>query len=482
MFIACLRLQADFYTQITKCYDREMNTQDLLDPERWARKTFGASQLKDIRRTGRAVKAATKIAENTSASLPVQMQTWKDVIALDRLLEEPDVTFEALMHPHIQHTREQIAAHAVVLLVQDTTELNLSSHLKMEGLGPIGQGTTRGLLLQTVLAVLPERREVLGCAMQEAFVRIPIPAGETRSKRRQRTERETDVWMRQVHCVGSMTPSTLAVHVGDRGADMFGFFEACQATQTHFLVRIARNRRLSPQQEPQQYLIEQMRSWPARACRPIQVPASHGHTARQTVVQLAFGPVTIFPPRLEKRYGPNSLSLWAIRVWEEHPPDEEDPLEWLLLTSVPTTTQSEAWERVEWYTCRWVVEDYHQCLKTGCRIEARQMHQAERLIRLLGLFSPVAVRLLQLRDVSRQEPDRPAKEVVDADLLAVVATQVGGSPATMTMATFWQGVARMGGYLARRRDGPPGWKTLWTGWLRLQTLLEGVHLTSQLRL
>lgn len=108
------------------------------------------------------------------------------------------------------------------------------------------------------------------------------------------------------------------------------------------------------------------------------------------------------------------------------------------------------------------------------------MHTADRLIRLLGLLSPLAVRLVQLRDLSRTEPERPAHEIVQADLLAVVATQTGTPPTSMTMATFWQAVARMGGYLARHRDGPPGWKTLWTGWLRAQTLLEGVHLASQL--
>jgi hypothetical protein len=93
------------------------------------------------------------------------------------------------------------------------------------------------LYLQTVLAVLPESGEVLGCAMQEPFVRIPAPAAETRSKRRQRAERETDVWMRQVRRLGSFPPRTTIVHVGDRGADMFPFFQACRATQTHFLVR-----------------------------------------------------------------------------------------------------------------------------------------------------------------------------------------------------------------------------------------------------
>ena len=459
-----------------------MNTEEIMDATLWAQQTFGACRLGDRRRSQRAVQAAAHMAANPSASLPAQQGSWGEVMALYRLLAQSDVTFEALIESHWQHTRELLETQPVVLLVQDGTELDLSSHHKMTGLGPIGQGTTRGLLLQTVLAVLPETREVLGCASQEVFVRQPIPVGETRSKRRQRAQRETDVWMRLVSRLGRFPAETLAVHVGDRGADFFGFFEACQSTQTHFLVRIARTRRLESEEVAQQYMTEQIRSWEAVNGRPFCVPASHGRTARMTVVQLAFGKVVILPPRGEKRYGPQPLPLWAIRVWEEQPPGGEEPLEWLLLTSVPTCSIEDAWEHVGWYECRWVVEDYHQCLKTGCRIEGRLMHTADRLIRLLGLLSPVAVRLLQLRDLSRQQPDRPACEIVPPDLLAVVAAQTGVSAASMTMATFWQAVARMGGYLARRHDGPPGWKTLWVGWLRVQTLLEGVHLVTQLRL
>jgi hypothetical protein len=275
------------------------------------------------------------------------------------------------MQPHWQQTREQVAQQPVVLLVQDTTEVDLSHHPKTRGLGPIGNGGGQGLLLQTVLAVLPENREVLGCAMQEPFVRQPIPIGETRSKRRQRTERETDVWMRQVSRLGSFPAQTMAVHVGDRGADRFPFFQACRATQTHFLVRAFENRRIEPEQQAQKYLIDEIRAWPAQASRPFDVPASHGRSARLTVVQLAFGTVSILPPRGEKRCSKEPLPLWAVRVWEEQTPAGEEPLEWLLVTSVSTSTLEQAWERAAWYACRWVVEDYHQCLKTGCRIEQR---------------------------------------------------------------------------------------------------------------
>ena len=148
-----------------------MNTQDLLDPVRWAEMTFGSVMLKDMRRTRRAVTAATSMAKDASASLPAQMQKRKEVKAVYRLLDEPDVTFEELMQPHYQQTRSQMETLPVVLLVQDTTDLDDTHHPKTSGLGPIGDDRGRGLLLQTVLAIDPATHQVLGCAHQEPFVR-----------------------------------------------------------------------------------------------------------------------------------------------------------------------------------------------------------------------------------------------------------------------------------------------------------------------
>jgi hypothetical protein len=459
-----------------------MKTQELLDPKSWAERTFGGVQLHDIRRTRRAVQAASKLAENPLGSLPAQMQTWKETKALYRLLDEPDVTFAALMQPHLQQSREQANASPVVLLVQDTTDIDLSHRHTISGVGQIGNERGRGFFVQTVLAVRAQTREVLGCMAQEPFVRIPAPQGEQRYQRRKRDERETDVWMRQVHAIGTSEPGSLWVHVGDRGADMFPFFQACQATQTHFLVRAAQNRRVQESEQEITYSLTQARSWPSQASRPFELPARHGHPGRSTQLQLAFGQMTLLPPRQEPRVSKEPLTVWVIRVWEEQAPEGEEPLEWLLLTSVPTTTLEQAWERVDWYGYRWLVEDYHQCLKSGCHIEERQLQTVDGLIRLLGLLSPLAVRLLQVRALAREDPERPAHEVIEPLMLAVLAQRCGGSPATMTVGTFWTEVARLGGYLARSHDGPPGWRTIWKGWLSLQTLLEGAHLALHLRL
>jgi hypothetical protein len=459
-----------------------MYTSAVLDPKTWAERTFGSVRLYDLRRTRRAVQAATRLAENPLGSLPAQMQTWKATKALYRWLGEPDVTFAALMQPHLEQTRAQAATAPVSLLVQDTTDIDLSHRHKISGVGQIGNERGRGFFLQTVLAVRPATGAVLGCLAQEPFVRIPAPEGEGRGERHKRAERETDVWMRQVQAIGTPPPGSTWVHVGDRGADMFPFFQACQQTQTHFLVRAAQNRRMQGQDAAIGYSLGQARSWLSQASRPFEVPARHGRTGRATHLQLAWGPMTLLPPRQEPRAGKEPLTVWIIRVWEEQAPDGEEPLEWVLLTSLPTTTLEEGWERVDWYRLRWLVEDYHQCLKSGCRIEERQVQSVEGLMRLLGLLSPLAVRLLQIRAAARAEPARPASEVIEPLLLAVVAQRSGHAPATMTLGTFWREVARLGGYLARTHDGPPGWRTLWKGWLVLQPFVEGVRFAAQLRL
>lgn len=168
-------------------------------------------------------------------------------------------------------------------------------------------------------------------------------------------------------------------------------------------------------------------------------------SARSTQIELSFGQMTLLPPRHDPRGNKEPLTVWVIRVWEEQAPEGEEPLEWLLLTSIPTTTLEQAWERVDWYRLRWLVEDYHQCLKSGCRIEQRQRPRVDGLMRLLGLLSPLAVRLVQVREGARQEPERPAHEVIDPLTLAILTERCGGSPATMTLAAFWTEVARLGG-------------------------------------
>lgn len=479
-----------------------MDSLTLIEPAAWAAHTFGRVQLGDRRRTRRVVALASCLLRRPNASLPEQMRTLSALKGVYRLLDGSALTHEALSTPHWEQTRLAAGQYPIVLLVQDTTEIDHTHHPRTTGLGPIGNGGGQGYLLQTVLAIVPASgpaskptsRQVLGIAYQEPFVRTGAPKGQSCAQRRRR-ERESQVWSRAVTAIGGPPPDqntgTRWVHVGDRYSDIFAFLQTCQHQHTDFLIRAAQDRRVlytpipsgpeaatptpTPVAAKVAHLLTLARSQPCVDKRVIEVPAQHGRSARQAEVALSLLAAQLLSP--QNSPPAPAIPIWVIRIWETTPPaDGQEPLEWVLLTSVPTTSISQGWERRDWYCCRWLCEDYHQCLKTGCRVEARHLQSRERLVRLLGVLGVVAMRLLQLREQARLHPEQPAGTVVPTEVVQVVAALAHTASTTLTVGRFWEEVARQGGYLGRTHDGPPGWQTLWRGWLYIQSLLDGIHL------
>jgi hypothetical protein len=455
-----------------------------LAPATWAALTYGGTALGDVRRTARVVRTMAAVAAQPTASLPQQLRDPAALKATYRLLHEADVTLAALLAPHLTATRAAAAAEPLVLFVQDASELDFSAHRATTGLGPLGDGRKRGLLLHSALAVRPGDGTLLGLAASEVFPRIPAPRRGERSDQKQQRPRESEAWGRLVAQIGTAPDDVRWVHVGDRGSDAFTFFAACRAHDTQVLVRIAPDRCITTATEEPRHLREYARALPAQASRPFAVPArpktsKHpARTARQTTLALSWAAITVQPPFHTPQQAP--LPAWLVRTWElDPPPDEPEPLEWLLLTTVPTTTVAEAWERVAWYTRRWLVEDYHQALKTGCRIEQTQLRDGAAITRLVGLLAPVAIRLLQLRHAARTTPTQPATAVVEERMVQVVARLTGQS-ADLSCGQLWRLVARLGGYQGRKGDGDPGWRTIWRGWQYVQTVLRGVELAADL--
>src|SRR6266699_3874861 len=182
-----------------------MNEEDLQEPEERASKTFGPAELGDQRRTDRLV-----------------------TMAAYRFLDTPEVTLAQIMMPHWMSTRQLAAQRPCVLLVADTTEINLSAHQTTEGVGPVGQGLRgRGFYVHTLLALDASTKQMLGCAYQEPFVRQRAPKGETRAQRRKRA-RESQIWERSAQQIGAAPTEVHWVHVGDRAADIYTFWQTCQ--------------------------------------------------------------------------------------------------------------------------------------------------------------------------------------------------------------------------------------------------------------
>ena len=453
--------------------------------EDWAQQQFGPAALGDQRRTRRAVKVAARMASHPAGSIPGQSGDWPSTKGAYRLFDCEDVTFEKLSEPHWEQTRQEAAKHALMLMVQDGTQLDFTLHWETEGLGQIGDGQGRGLMLHSVLAVDPgdgadQAAEVLGLAHQHVYLQREVPKGETRTQRKAR-QKQARVWSQAVQAVGAPESPSRWIQVGDREADNFAFFAACHEAGVGFLVRAYQNRRAAlghEATEPSGYLMDLARSLEPAGTRQLYVRRRPKRTPRHVDLQVAASAVTLFSPWLsDKKAGP--IRCWIVRVWEPCTPAGEDPIDWVLLCSEPAEDPQAAFEIARWYSCRWLVEEYHKCLKTGCRVESRQLRTADRLEAMIALSAVVAVRLLQLKQHARLTPDRPAETCVSSDHVNVLAAYYGTSAAGMTVYAFWRLVAQLGGFLCRKSDGEPGWQTLWKGWQKLDLMTLGAKLAEE---
>ena len=442
--------------------------------ESWAVTEFAEAELGDARRTQRLIRLATVLAHQPMAGLPEACGSRAELKAAYRLLANEAITPAELLASHVSATYERAVRVPVVLGVQDTTEVDWTAHPATTGLGPIGNPTHQGLLVHSTLAFTPERVP-LGLLAQEVWARDPEKVGQ-RATRKQRpiTEKESGKWLRSLAAVNEgrhECPHTHFLSVGDREADVYDLFVAERAEGVDLLIRAAWDRRVV---HDEQYLWATVLAQPVAEIYTVPVPRHGAQPARTAVLTLRFGVVELCPPGHRRAERLPSVTVWAVHVVEEYPPAGVEPLEWLLLTTCPVRAAADAQERVEWYACRFGIEVWHKVLKSGCRIEARQLESAARLQRCLTLFSVIAWRIVYATLLSRTLPELPctvllALEEWQALYCATHHTATpSATPPTLHEAVQW--IARLGGFLGRPGDGEPGVTVLWRGFQHLADL------------
>ena len=368
---------------------------------------FGRAALRDRRRTRSLVDLADRLVRHPGGSLP---EKFHDPNALRRcydLLNCPHVTHAALLDAHRQATFAQVRQRGgTVLFLHDTTELDFTSHPYMYAhLGQLGKGLGKGYLCHNSLAITPDKA-VLGLVNQILHVRPQVPPGETVAQRRDREDRETLLWLQGVADLEPLAPGQRGVDVCDRGGDTFEFLDREVQLGRHFLVRSRHNRRISVGHGAdgrRTHLHAPLRTLPGQDLRDITIHDHDTGAVRIAQVRVACAAVRLWVPQNPRgHYQAAFLDVWAIRVWEATAPPEVEPVEWFLLTNVLVAGVVDAWERVAWYVCRWVIEEYHKAQKTGCRIEDPRCTTVAALQPLIALLSVVALVLLNLRDLSRR--------------------------------------------------------------------------------
>jgi hypothetical protein len=230
------------------------------------------------------------------------------------------------------------------------------------------------------------------------------------------------------------------------------------------LVRAAQDRRV---EHEARVLWAAMAQAPLATRLELALPRQGDRPARRATVSVRFQALTLRPPRPRANEGLAAVPLWAVWVVEEAAPTDAEPLEWLLLTTCPVRTAAEAEERLAWYACRWGIEVWHKILKSGCRIEARQLASAARLERCLTVYSVIAWRVQQVVMLARAVPDLPCTAVLEPDEWQALWCTIHqcptppAQPPTLQVAVRWLG--RLGGHLGRTGDGEPGVTALWKG-------------------
>ncbi len=445
----------------------------VLDVAEWAEANFGTCDLGDVRRTRRAVKVARQMAEHPDGNTPEQCELWADLKAAYRLFDCEDATFAALAEPHWRHTRRQ--AQGLVLVIGDTMETDFGMDRDIEGLGPTGNETGRGFLLHNALMVDAGSGEIIGLAGQELFYRQPVPYEN--SFQRKRRSRESEVWGRVIDLVGPPPERTRYLHVLDRGADNLEVFCHLLEQRSDWVIRAAQLHRVVHDTEGGRTSLHDLLTRQSLlGTYELEVRGTPGEPSRTAKLEVRSTPATIRRPKRMTAYLKQvdfrEHTQWVVEVREIDAPHGVEPLRWVLWTSQPARTFDAAWKIIEYYERRWLVEEFHKAVKTGCRLESRRYVTPQRLEAVTGMISVLAVRLVQLKTIARAEPDRPAEQVVPPlwlKMLRVLRKQ----PRIQTVGEFFRHLAGLGGFLMRKSDGEPGWITIWRGIDKLLLAIRG---------
>jgi Transposase DNA-binding/Transposase Tn5 dimerisation domain len=445
-----------------------------LDVSQWAEQQFGTCVLGDKRRTKRLVKLATQVATKPDAATPEQTENWGDCKAAYRLANREEVTFDAVIASHCELTRA--VEPGIWLVINDTTEINFGCDRNLFGVGRVGSNQGRGFFLHTAMIVGAESEEVVGLAAQELYLR-PLKKVKrvSSAKRKKKLKRETDVWGRVIDRVGKPPKKSRFIHVCDRGADNFDVF--CHLLEQHdgWVIRAAQlKRRVRDNADRECSLEGALCGQAVLGSYELQVPMNEDQPARTAHMEVRYARIVMPRPKTGiSRYvrdcGIEEIPMGVVETREVNPPRGVTPMRWVLLTTEQVHGFADAWRVIAYYEKRPLVEEYHKCLKTGCSVEARQYRTGDRMAPVIGLLSVVAVRLLQLKMVARQDPERPAARVVPRNWFDALPRLLKRPKPVVTVRDFFRGLASLGGFLGRKCDGEPGWQTVWRG---LETLLQ----------
>lgn len=449
----------------------------------WIVEEMSEINLGDKRLNDRTINLFEKLSRDPIASIPTANQSWPETKAAYRFFDNDKVTQEKILQPHIQSSLKRIQKQKRVLLLQDTTELNYTGQQKKHDVGPSHHEDEKIIFFHPLLAVTPEKRALgvidIHSWHREELLRKKYSAKESNTRRLHRqhiSEKESYRWLlgyQKASRVAEQCPDTHIVMIADREADIADIYheaEQCQTRKADWLIRAAkRNRVLLTQEGKRVHLLlnDKLLSTEPVGHMEFMLSSRSGEPTRKVNQTVRALRVKLHPPtgrRGQLRLKPSWVT--AILATEETPPEGVEPVEWLLMTNIELNESIQFQDIFQWYLCRWQIEIFFYVLKSGCHVEKLQLEKASRFLPCLAMYSIIAWRILMMTQASRDQGELSCEslfEKIEWQTVYAAVKKQKPPPDPPSLSTIVRYLAQLGGFLARKGDGPPGPKTIWRG-------------------
>lgn len=438
---------------------------------------FCGLEFGDQRLTARCLNIVQQVKINPALSFPQAASNWGWLKGLYRFFANAKVTREKIMAAHLRNTVERCKQEAVVLAVQDTTFLDYSHQPAKEDLGLIsGAAHSLGMGVHNVFAVSGQNKKPLGILHQQIIIRTAKhPATESYAQRQCRP-RESQKWLRGLETVNKLLAGhPNVITVCDREGDIYFFLCALKEYHQGFVIRCTVNRATT-----QGALFTAIARADGKCTTSITLPRNGKRKKRTTELLLSSCVIEIKTPRKNAERSAPNLTVNVVIAQERQPPLGVEPLHWILLTSETVGSKDDCLRVLKYYQARWLIEDFHKGLKTGCQIEKRQLTTRAQLEKLLGLFSVMVTQILLLRFWANQQTILPEENVLSDIQIEILKNRFPRESEKSNSRILLLLIARLGGFIGRKADGSPGWLTLMRGMYSLLLIEQGVVLGQKL--
>ena len=461
----------------------------------WAEHEFGQVQLIDKRLNKRLVKIAADFMRQPNASIPQASENAAQAQATYNFFKNEFIEVEQLLKSHLQRTSQRCAENDTILMANDTSYLDFTSQPEKKGMGTLTTKTSLGMLVHPTLAITSEGLP-LGIADLQVWARPKEDFGKSEQRyERFITEKESQKWLNSYRAAAkfqAQNPASCFVSMGDREADVFDLFELTQAEdipmtedgkRPELLIRAAQDRRtaVNNADDPTiSRLWATMEKQDLAGTHTIDIPRKNKQPARTTELEIRYAELSIMPPKNCSSKHRQPITLWAVWANEKNPPENIEPVSWMLLTTISVKNLDDAIEKVNWYKLRWLIEILFKILKSGCNFEKRQLDTNARLEKCLVIDIIVAWRILFMVRIGREHPNLPCTVLFKDDewqalycfvnKTTEIPQQIPSLQETIRM------VAKLGGFLGRKNDGQPGVTVLWRGLHRLNDITQSFRI------